>query len=44
MTNDILVYCILVPLLLPILIGGFLYLFDYISDSDVWVRKEDRDK
>ena len=44
MTNDIIVYYILVPLLLPILIGGFLYLFDYISDTDIWIKKEDRDQ
>ncbi|QIG73046.1 hypothetical protein EVB99_055 [Rhizobium phage RHph_N3_19] len=22
----------------------FLYLFDWIADSDIWVRKEDRDQ
>lgn len=44
MANDILVYCILVPLLFPILVGGFLYLLDYISDSDIWIKREDRDQ
>lgn len=44
MIRDILVYCILIPLLIPILVGGFLYLFDYIADSDIWIKKGDRDQ
>jgi hypothetical protein len=45
MTNEMIyLHIILALLLIPILTGGFLYLFDYIADSDIWIKKEDRDK
>lgn len=41
--TEIIAYFIL-AFLIPIFVGGFLYLFDYIADSDIWIKREDRDQ
>jgi hypothetical protein len=42
--TEVLIAYLVIGLFVPILICGFLYIFDYVADSDIWIKKEDREQ
>lgn len=42
--KELLFYFILCPIVFSVIAIGFIKLFDYIADSDIWIKREDRDQ